>query len=272
MATSIILPKIESNYNNEIKHNIFIPKMKYDSNQYFSYEKENYEINSEYGQNFEINKANKINFLFPSVPIEKIESIILKKNYSIDEGIEKLRSLTISDRIKANNNNEKLSELKNRIIINNNINRNLSQKILQNNNNYNSNNIIKTNEKINDDKNNFTKLLFVDDFAKELLKSKNEEKLKKILFHQLFLLDQKKRNDKNIEQIEKSLNTLENDNKDLLKCQNGVLRALNKKIYSKSIMDMKLRDLEDEIMKINARIEYYQMLGDYYKNVINSQK
>ena len=44
--------------------------MKYDSNQYFSYEKENYEINSEYGQNFEINKANKINFLFPSVPIE----------------------------------------------------------------------------------------------------------------------------------------------------------------------------------------------------------
>lgn len=37
-------------------------------------------------------------------------------------------------------------------------------------------------------------------------------------------------------------------------------------------MDMKLRDLEDEIMKINARIEYHQMLGDYYKNVINSQK
>ena len=75
-----------------------------------------------------------------------------------------------------------------------------------------------------------------------------------------------------MEQIAQILYNLENDNKDLLKCQNGVLRALNKKIYSKSIMDMKLRDLEDEIMKINARIEYYQMLGDYYKNVINSQK
>ena len=229
---------------------------------------------------------------------------MLKKNYSIDEGIEKLRSLTISDRIKANNNNEKLSELKNRIIIKNNINRNLNQKIMQNNNNYNSNkinqiykrkrnyisfinginkndnnniinntsNIIKTNENINDDKNNLTKLLFVDDFAKELLKSKNEEELKKILFHQLILLDQKKRVDKNIEQIQQSLNILENDNKDLLKCQNGVLRALNKKIYSKSIMDMKLRDKEDEIMKINSRIEYYQMLGDYYKNEINAQK
>ena len=44
--------------------------MKYDNNQYFSYEKENYEINSEFGQNIEINKVNKINFLFPSVPIE----------------------------------------------------------------------------------------------------------------------------------------------------------------------------------------------------------
>lgn len=228
---------------------------------------------------------------------------MLKKNNSIDEGIEKLRSLTISDRIKANNNNEKFSELKNRIIIKNNINRNLNQKIMQINNNFNSNkinqiykrkrnyisfinsinknenhtmnntnNIIDANENIIDDKNNLTKLLNVDDFAKELLKTKNEEELKKILFHQLFLLDQKKRNDKNIEQIEQRLNILENDNKDLLKCQNGVLRALNKKIYSKSIMDMKLRDIEDEIMKINGRIEYYQMLGDYYKNEISAQK
>ena len=70
MATSIILPRIESNYNNEIIHNKYIPEMKYDSNQYFSYAKENYEINSEYGQNFEKKKVNKINFLFPSVPIE----------------------------------------------------------------------------------------------------------------------------------------------------------------------------------------------------------
>ena len=224
---------------------------------------------------------------------------MLKKNYSIDEGIEKLRSLTISDKIKANNNSNKLSELKNRIIIKNNINRNLNQKIMENNNynsnkinqinqiykrkrNYisflnsinkndlhiknNTNNTIRANENINEEKNYLTKLLFVDDFARELLKSKNEEELKKILFLQLFLLDQKKRNDKNIEQIEQSLNILETDNKDLLKCQNGVLRALNKKIHSKSITDMKLRELEDEINKINNRIEYYQMLGDYYKN------
>jgi hypothetical protein len=44
--------------------------MKYDSNQYFSFEKENYEINSENAQNIEKNKINKINFLFPSVPTE----------------------------------------------------------------------------------------------------------------------------------------------------------------------------------------------------------
>ena len=176
---------------------------------------------------------------------------MLKKNYSIDEGIEKLRSLTISDKIKANNNSNKLSELKNRIIIKNNINRNLNQKIMENNNynsnkinqiykrkrNYisflnsinkndihiknNTNNTIRANENINEEKKNYlTKLLFVDDFARELLKSKNEEELKKILFLQLFLLDQKKRNDKNIEQIEQSLNILETDNKDLLKKQN----------------------------------------------------
>ena len=70
MATSIILPNIDSNCNNEIIHNKFMPIMKYDNNQYFSYEKENYEINSEFVQNIEINKVNKINFLFPSVPIE----------------------------------------------------------------------------------------------------------------------------------------------------------------------------------------------------------
>lgn len=80
MATSIILPSIESNYNNEIIYNKFIPKMKYDSNQYFSYEKENYEINSEPGQNIDKNKINKINFLFPSVPIE-VRIFFLNNNF-----------------------------------------------------------------------------------------------------------------------------------------------------------------------------------------------
>ena len=70
MATSIILPNLDTKYNDEIIHSKFIPKMKYDSNQYFSFEKENYEINSEIAQNIEKNKINKINFLFPSVPTE----------------------------------------------------------------------------------------------------------------------------------------------------------------------------------------------------------
>ena len=214
---------------------------------------------------------------------------MLKKNYSIDEGIEKLRSLTISERIKTNNNNEKLSEIQNRIINqkliqNCNINSNkinqykrkrnyISLINNQNNNNNKStntiNNSIRVNENINEEQKDINKLLFVDDIAPELLKSKDEEELKKILFNQLVLLDQKKRKDKNMEQIAQILYNLENDNKDLLKCQKVVSRALNRKIYSKSTMDMKLKELENEIMTTNGRIEYYQIVGDYYKSEFN---
>ena len=213
---------------------------------------------------------------------------MLKKNYSIDEGIEKLRSLTISERIKTNNNNEKLYEIQNRIINqkliqNCNINSNkinqykrkrnyLSLIHNQNNNNKSTNTInnsIRVNENINEEQKDINKLLFVDDIAPELLKSKDEEELKKILFNQLVLLDQKKRKDKNMEQIAQILYNLENDNKDLLKCQKVVSRALNRKIYSKSTMDMKLKELENEIMTTNGRIEYYQIVGDYYKSELN---
>jgi hypothetical protein len=213
---------------------------------------------------------------------------MLKKNYSIDEGIEKLRSLTISERIKTNNNNEKLYEIQNRIINqkliqNCNINSNkinqykrkrnyISLINNQNNNNKSTNTInnsIRVNENINEEQKDINKLLFVDDIAPELLKSKDEEELKKILFNQLVLLDQKKRKDKNMEQIAQILYNLENDNKDLLKCQKVVSRALNRKIYSKSTMDMKLKELENEIMTTNGRIEYYQIVGDYYKSELN---
>ena len=214
---------------------------------------------------------------------------MLKKNYSIDEGIEKLRSLTISERIKTNNNNEKLSEIQNRIINqkliqNSNFNSNkinqykrkrnyLSLIHNQNNNNNKStntiNNSIIATENVNEAQKDINKLLFVDEIAPELLKSKDEEELKKILFNQLVLLDQKKRKDKNMEQIAQILYNLENDNKDLLKCQKVVSRALNRKIYSKSTMDMKLKELENEIMTTNGRIEYYQIVGDYYKSELN---
>ena len=213
---------------------------------------------------------------------------MLKKNYSIDEGIEKLRSLTISERIKTNNNNEKLSEIQNRIINqkliqNSNFNSNkinqykrkrnyISLINNQNNNNKSTNTInnsIRANENVNEAQKDINKLLFVDEIAPELLKSKDEEELKKILFNQLVLLDQKKRKDKNMEQIAQILYNLENDNKDLLKCQKVVSRALNRKIYSKSTMDMKLKELENEIMTTNGRIEYYQIVGDYYKSELN---
>ena len=137
---------------------------------------------------------------------------MLKKNYSIDEGIEKLRSLTISERIKTNNNNEKLSEIQNRIINqklkqNCNINSNkinqykrkrnyISLINNQNNNNKSTNTInnsIRVNENINEEQKDINKLLFVDDIAPELLKSKDEEELKKIFIQSTCIIRPKKK-------------------------------------------------------------------------------
>ena len=77
MTTSIILPNFDSGYNNEIINNKFIPRMKYDNSQYYSYEKENYEINNDFGQKDEKDKVNKMSFLFPSVPIEVRKNILI---------------------------------------------------------------------------------------------------------------------------------------------------------------------------------------------------
>jgi hypothetical protein len=70
MATSIILPNFDTRYHCEIINNRFAPKLKYDNSQYFSSEKENYELNSDFEQNDENNKVSKMSYLFPSVPIE----------------------------------------------------------------------------------------------------------------------------------------------------------------------------------------------------------
>ena len=70
MATSIILPNFDSRFNNEIVNSKFLPKMKYDNSQYDSFEKENFEINSDIAKNVEKSKINHMSYLFPSVPIK----------------------------------------------------------------------------------------------------------------------------------------------------------------------------------------------------------
>ena len=226
-------------------------------------------------------------------------------NISIDEGIEKLRSLTISEKNKNNNiKNEKSTEKRNKTFYNN-INKNNNNNINGNNNkdysynknykrkrnylsllsSYNKNEIPTPN--INRDANNQkdkniinnninkieeNTLLDVEALSNELLKCKNEEELKNVLFHQLLLLDQKKRNYVKYEEIKKSTNILEKDKCDLLKCIKGVSRVLNKKVNSKNNLDLKINDLEGEISQLNGRINYYQSLGDLYKNELDKLK
>lgn len=112
-------------------------------------------------------------------------------------------------------------------------------------------------------------LLDVDTLANELLKTKSEEELKKVLLPQLLLLDHKKRKDKTIEEMKQVIDMLDIDKNDLIKCQKGVVRALNKKINSNNQLNITVRGLEDEINKINGNINYYQSLGDSYKSAMN---
>ena len=318
MTTKILSHNIDSRFNNEIMNSKFTPKMKYDNSQYYSYDKENYEINSHYMKNDEENKVNKMNFLFPSVPIEVSEKFLIiylqtikfilpkNNNLSIDEGIEKLKSLTISERYKNNNiNSEKETEKKNMVFYNFNINNNTQNYNNNMNNDKNSNHlfykrkrnylslinsykrneIINRNLNINSNNNHSNgenannenkieknKLLDVDILSNELLKTKNQEELKNILFQQLILLDQKIKKDKEIEQIKESINILEKDELDLTKCQKVVTRALCKKIHSKNELDKKDEELKEEILKIINRIVYYQSYGDFFIKELNERQ
>ena len=318
MTTKILSHNIDSRFNNEIMNSKFTPKMKYDNSQYYSYDKENYEINSHYMKNDEENKVNKMNFLFPSVPIEVSEKFLIiylqtikfilpkNNNLSIDEGIEKLKSLTISERYKNNNiNSEKETEKKNRVFYNFNINNNTQNYNNNMNNDKNSNHlfykrkrnylslinsykrneIINRNLNINSNNNHSNgenannenkieknKLLDVDILSNELLKTKNQEELKNILFQQLILLDQKIKKDKEIEQIKESINILEKDELDLTKCQKVVARTLWKKIHSKNELDKKDEELKEEISKVINRIVYYQSYGDFFIKELNERQ
>lgn len=138
-------------------------------------------------------------------------------------------------------------------------NNNNTQSNNKNINNFNNNNI-------RIEKNN---LLDVDTLANELLKTKSEDELKKVLLPQLLLLDHKKRKDKTIEEMKQVIDMLDIDKNDLIKCQKGVVRALNKKINSNNQLNITVRGLEDEINKINGNINYYQSLGDSYKSAMN---
>ena len=247
-----------------------------------------------------------------------------KNNISIEEGIEKLKELSLSENNKNDLNKEKSTD-KNSITNNNifNLSSNIkfqktipniykkkrkyitlltsSEKFSENQNkngakntiNFGANNINqnnkseKNNQKLEKEKaikresgseehrekeKNKIELKNVDIIAEELIKSKNEEELKKYLFEQLQLLDNKKRNEKNKVEIKYIIKQLDKDKIDLRKCNIGVSRALNKKIVEYNHLDREIKNLEKNINNIKNSIKYYESLGDCYKEELKKLK
>ena len=224
-------------------------------------------------------------------------------NISIEEGIEKLKLLSISEKGKNKSNlNTKIYTSKNNLInskfqtkftniykkkrnysslINSNINNNkciinLNNKINKNenkfgakNNNINELQFIRKEESDIKDKAK-TELKIVDILAQELVQLKNEEELKEYLFEQLQLLDIKKRNDQNINILNDAIIQLDKDKRDLRKCNTIVSLSLNKKLVENYKIDLRIKKLEEDIDKVKGNIKYYEALGDYYISQIKN--
>lgn len=238
------------------------------------------------------------------------------KNYiSIEEGIEKLKELTISEKNKKILNNKEKIEQKfknrnynnykndsntkylnkcqniykskrnyisllnsNEKFLNNNTKKNESKNCLKDKKNYDYNNTQNSEEDkkdkdfYNDIEKNKIELKCIDIVAEELLKSKNEDELKKYLFGQLQMLDNKKRIDKNVGQIKYTISQLDKDKNDLRKCNIGISRALNKKIVNNNRLDREIKNLENNINIIRNNIKYYESLGDSYLEELHKLK
>jgi len=178
------------------------------------------------------------------------------KNISIEDGIEQLKDLTLSE-----NNKKKLNKNEFNQINNNNKNKSFIKKFIKNfpkKRNYltsiNKSNIIsnsnnsniaisnsnqqkeKEDENINsinelDEREKMRKkieLKTVDEVAQELLQSKDENNLREYLFDQLQLLHQKKIIEYKLGQMKNTINQLNRDKIDLRKCNVVVSRALTK--------------------------------------------
>lgn len=103
MSTLVLQPKNSFEEITSIMRKKFGPKLKTEEDSaYFSLNNNQIE---EQNKNLElandINALNKMRFLFPSIPIENIENIFkANKNLSIEEGIEQLKELTLTENTK----------------------------------------------------------------------------------------------------------------------------------------------------------------------------
>ena len=243
----------------------------------------------------------KLNYLFPSFPKEKIEQIFQNnKDTDLDKGIELITKMKISDNkineININNNNNKYN-YSNKYKLKRNYYTLLNQtplrvqkassNIINTNYNINFNNInnkieeVNSRNNINEKRNientkgeerNKLELKTVDQIAEELLNSKDQEELKKYLFIQLLFLNEKYKKDKIFQKIKEQINLLDKDYLSLDKCQKTIPRPINKKKFEISELDNKNSELKEEIKKKKESIQFLEYILSVYFNISKIKK
>lgn len=244
------------------------------------------------------NKIDRMNYLFPSIPKEKIEPIFnTNKDLSFEKGVEQVKNI-LSNENKINQNkinfsfsNFRRTKKRNYIelmsqtqqkpqinIINNTTNiNNINSFKKINNNNINS---IKNEEdsRINLAQNNNAgnerekerkklELKIVDKVAEELVNSKDKEDLKKYLFIQLVLLEAKRENDKKIIKINNIFQELDKDKANFDRCMNAMVRCVNKNKGELNRTNNEINELNDKINKTEESIKRYEYMGNLLLNI-----
>ena len=246
-------------------------------------------------------KEEKLNYLFPSFPKEKIEQIFKNnKDTDLDKGIELITKMKISDNkineININNNNNKYN-YSNKYKLKRNYYTLLNQtplrvqkassNIINTNYNINFNNINNKIEEVNsrnninekrnienakEEERNKLELKTVDQIAEELLNSKDQEELKKYLFIQLLFLNEKYKKDKIFQKIKEQINLLDIDYLSLDKCQKTIPRPINKNKFKISELDNKNSELNKEIEKKKESIQFLEYILSVYFNISKIKK
>ena len=99
MATTILISKSNEEITT-LMNKKFIPKLKTENDSTYFFSGKNL-VSNEISEENTNSALNKMSFLFPSIPFKKIENIFKEnKNISIEEGIEKLKELTLSENTK----------------------------------------------------------------------------------------------------------------------------------------------------------------------------
>ena len=282
MTTSILHPnQYEQEYSDSMLTKKFIPTLKKDAFSSLSFEKTE-QISNE-------TNLKKISYLFPSLPIEKIEEILKKRSISLEEGLEQFKNLVISENLNKNNINKNpqkkfpnnfkkrnylVSINETKKFYTNSTYKNFIQEKEKNKEKDKEIPLPEKKERSQEEEKERKKmeLKTVDVISKELLESKNEDELREYLFDQLQLLDKHKRTAENIKKINLINQNLDQDKNDLRRSNFVVSRALNKKQTEGYTYDLRIKKLENEIENKNKSIIYYQYMGDVFKEEIEKRK